>query len=124
MLKNIKEKLTIANFDTTAKPQQDFYQYVNGTWLKNNPIPASEAAWGSFNVLNDSIVARLRKLLETAAANKNAAKGSVEQKVGDLFATMMDSVNLNKNGITPLNDELAKINAIPIINHSGQKQRT
>ena len=107
-----KGEVAIANFDTTAKPQQDFYQYVNGTWLKNNPIPASEAAWGSFNVLNDSIVARLRKLLETAAANKNAAKGSVEQKVGDLFATMMDSVSLNKNGLTPLNDEMAKINAM------------
>ena len=107
-----KGEVGMANFDTTAKPQQDFYQYVNGTWLKNNPIPASEAAWGSFNVLNDSIVARLRKLLETAAANKSAATGSVEQKVGDLFTTMMDSASLNKNGITPLNDEMGKINAI------------
>jgi putative endopeptidase len=107
-----KGEVGLANFDTTAKPQNDFYQYVNGNWLKNNPIPASEAAWGSFNVLHDSIISRLRKLLETAAANKNAAHGSVEQKVGDLYACMMDSVSLNKQGIDPLKDEFAKINAI------------
>lgn len=107
-----KGEVGLANFDTTAKPQDNFYQYVNGNWLKNNPIPASEAAWGSFNVLNDSIVGRLRKLLETAANNKNATPGSAEQKIGDLYACMMDSVNLNAKGITPLNDEFAKINAI------------
>jgi putative endopeptidase len=107
-----KGEVQLGNFDTTAKPQQDFYQYVNGTWLKNNPIPGSEAAWGSFNVLNDSIVARLRKILETAAAKKDAPAGSVDQKVGDLFATMMDSNKLNKDGISPLADEFKNIDAI------------
>ncbi|MGP8215091.1 MAG: M13 family metallopeptidase [Bacteroidia bacterium] len=107
-----KGEVGLANFDTTVKPQQDFYHYVNGNWLKNNPIPASEAAWGSFSVLDDSITKRLRKLLEIAAADKQAQPGSTEQKVGDLFTCMMDSVNLNKNGITPLNDEFGKINAI------------
>ncbi|MGP8215090.1 MAG: M13 family metallopeptidase [Bacteroidia bacterium] len=107
-----KGEVGLANFDTTARPQQNFYQYVNGNWLKNNPIPASEAAWGSFNVLNDSITSRLRKLLEAAASNKQVQHGSIEQKVGDLFACMMDSVSLNKNGITPLKDEFGKIDAI------------
>ncbi|HWY98242.1 MAG TPA: M13 family metallopeptidase [Bacteroidia bacterium] len=110
--KKYKGEVALANFDTTVKPQDNFYEYVNGNWLKNNPIPATEAAWGSFNVLNDSIVHRLRTILNLAAAKKDAAHGSVEQKIGDLFATMMDSVSLNKNGITPLNDEFAKINAI------------
>ncbi len=107
-----KGEVDKANFDTTVKPQDDFYHYVNGTWLKNNPIPASEPAWGSFNVVNDSVTMRLRKILEQAAANKQAQPGSIEQKVGDLYACMMDSVQLNKLGITPLNDEFAKINAI------------
>lgn len=106
-----KGEVSIANFDTIAKPQQDFYQYVNGNWLKNNPIPATEAAWGSFNVLNDSIISRLRKTLEVASTQQ-VQPGSIEQKVGDLFACIMDSVNLNKNGISPLQDELGKINAI------------
>ncbi len=107
-----KGEVGLSYFDTTVKPQDDFYKYVNGNWLKKNPVPATEAAWGSFNVLNDTILARLRKILETTSSNKQASHGSVEQKVGDLYATMMDSVNLNKNGITPLNDEFAKINAI------------
>lgn len=106
-----KGEVGLANFDTTAKPQQDFYQYVNGNWLKNNPIPATEAAWGSFNVLNDSIISRLRKTLEVASTQQ-AQPHSIEQKVGDLFACIMDSVDLNKNGISPLQDELGKINAI------------
>lgn len=106
------KEINLANFDTTVKPQQDFYKYVNGNWLKNNPIPASEPAWGSFNLVNDSIIAHLRKILEASAADKNAQPGSIEQKVGDLFACMMDSVKLNKDGISPLKDELDRINAI------------
>jgi putative endopeptidase len=107
-----KGEVAIADFDTTVKPQQDFYQYVNGTWLKKNPIPASEASWGSFNVLNDSVVAHLRKILNTCSAKKDAPAGSVDQKVGDLFNTMMDSVKLNKDGISPLADEFKSIDAI------------
>lgn len=106
-----KGEVGLANFDTTVKPQQNFYQYVNGNWLKNNPIPASEAAWGSFNVLNDSIILRLRKILDVASSQETKP-GSIEQKVGDLYACMMDSVDLNKDGISPLQDELEKINAI------------
>ncbi|HXP51768.1 MAG TPA: M13 family metallopeptidase [Bacteroidia bacterium] len=107
-----KGEVGLTNFDTTAKPQQDFYQYVNGNWLKNNPIPASEAAWGSFSIIDDSVSCRLRTLLDAAAANKQAQPGSVEQKVGDLYACMMDSTSLNKNGIAPLNEEFGKINSI------------
>lgn len=106
-----KGEVGLANFDTTVKPQQNFYQYVNGNWLKNNPIPASEAAWGSFNVLNDSIILRLRKILDVASSQETKP-GSIEQKVGDLYACMMDSVDLNKDGISPLQDELEKINTI------------
>ncbi|HSY77240.1 MAG TPA: M13 family metallopeptidase N-terminal domain-containing protein, partial [Bacteroidia bacterium] len=80
--KKYKGEVALANFDTTVKPQDNFYEYVNGNWLKNNPIPATEAAWGSFNVLNDSIVHRLRTILNTAAAKKDAQHGSVEQKIG------------------------------------------
>jgi putative endopeptidase len=107
-----KKGIDLANFDTTIKPQQDFFHYVNGTWLKNNPIPPSEGAWGSFNILNDSNLSRLRKILEDVAADKNAAPGSIEQKVGDYYSMIMDSNKLNKDGITPLNDEFKRIDAI------------
>lgn len=106
------KEINFANFDTTVKPQQDFYHYVNGNWMKNNPIPPAEAAWGSFNVVNDTNLAHLRKLLEGAAAMKDAKQGSVEQKVGDYFSLIMDSNKLNKDGLSPLKDELDKINAV------------
>ncbi len=107
-----QDEINIANFDKSVKPQDDFYHYVNGTWLKNNPIPPAEAAWGSFNQVNDSNIAHLRKILESASTDKNTQPGSIEQKVGDYFALIMDSNKLNKEGISPLKDELSKINAI------------
>jgi putative endopeptidase len=107
-----KGEVHLSNFDTTVKSQQDFYNYVNGTWRKKNPVPATEAAWGSFNLLQDSVVHHLRKIMEATVADKNAPSGSTEQKVGDLYATMMDSVKLNKEGISPLKDELARIDSI------------
>ena len=98
-----------ANFDTTVKPGDDFYQYANGGWLKTGEIPASESRWGSFDMLNDNIKKNLHAILEETAALKNAKAGSIEQKVGDFYAVAMDSVKLNADGIAPLKDELVKI---------------
>jgi putative endopeptidase len=101
-----------ANFDTTVKPGDDFYQYANGGWLKSGEIPASESRWGSFDMLNDNIKKNLHIILDETAAKKDATPGSIEQKVGDFYATAMDSVKLNKEGISPLKEELAKIEAL------------
>jgi len=109
---DFSKEIDFANFDTTVKPQQDFYEYVNGNWMKNHPIPPAEAAWGSFNQVNDSNLAHLRKLLEQASKNTNPQAGSTEQKVGDYFSLIMDSNKLNKDGISPLKGEFDKINAI------------
>ena len=100
-----------ANFDTTVKPQQDFYEYVNGAWLKNNPIPADQAEWGSFNILYIDVLNQLRTLLQDAAAQQ-AQPGSIEQKLGDYYAVAIDSAKATKEGIHPLDAELAKIDAI------------
>jgi len=100
-----------ANFDTTVKPQQDFYEYVNGNWLKNNPIPASESSWGSFRILRDSTTTRLRKLL-TQVSGQQGQPGSIEQKLGDYYACATDSVGATKAGITPLAAEFARIDAV------------
>jgi putative endopeptidase len=99
------------NFDTTVKPQQNFYQYVNGSWLKNNPIPSDQSEWGSFDILYFSVLDQLRTILKDAAA-QNGQPGSIEQKLGDYYAVAMDSVKATKDGIHPLDDELAKIDAI------------
>ena len=104
--------IEIANIDSTFKPTEDFYQFVNGKWLKNNEIPESESRWSSFNELEKLNKAKLLTILEEAASVKNAVAGSNQQKIGDFYSVAMDSVKLNKDGITPLNGELAAIEAI------------
>ena len=100
-----------ANIDTTVRPQDDFYHYANGMWIKNNPIPGSEVRWGAFNVLQDNTYKKLKVLLEEASA-ANAKKGTNEQKVGDFYATAMDSVSIEKQGMSVIADELKMIGDI------------
>lgn len=101
-----------ANMDTTIHPGDDFFNYANGTWFKKNPIPATETRWGSFNTLEDNNNKILRELLETAAAKKDAARGSADQKVGDFYRSGMDTANIQKAGLAPLAPWLARIDAI------------
>jgi putative endopeptidase len=110
--KSERKLLDPANMDTTVKPGDNFFLYANGTWLKNNPVPPSETRWGSFNELVENNYKALHGLLDEAAAKKDAAAGSAEQKVGDLYRTGMDSAAIDKAGITPLNGVLSRIDAI------------
>ncbi|MGY2133308.1 M13 family metallopeptidase [Hymenobacter sp. HD11105] len=104
--------LDVANLDKSVDPCQDFFQYASGNWLKNNPIPAAESRWGSFNELADKNNAIMRQILDEASANTSAAKGSNAQKVGDYYFTAMDSMAIEKAGITPLKPELDRIAAV------------
>lgn len=113
---NKRKLLDPANMDTTVKPGDNFFLYANGTWLKNNPVPASETRWGSFNQLVENNYKALHDLLEEAANKKDAAAGSAEQKVGDYYRTGMDSVAIDKAGITPLNSLFARIDAVKDVN--------
>ncbi len=98
--------------DTTVDPCQNFYLYANGGWIKNNPIPASESLWGSFNELTERNNTVLRSLLTQAASNDAAAKGTPAQLVGDFYAAGMDSAAVNAAGYTPIKNELSEIAAI------------
>ncbi|WP_460676745.1 M13 family metallopeptidase [Hymenobacter coalescens] len=100
-----------ANLDTTARPGDDFFQYANGTWLKNHPIPASESNWGIGKEVQNEVYARLRALSEEAAQAR-AASGSAQQKIGDFWAMGMDSATIDRQGVAPLKAELDRINAI------------
>ena len=103
--------INVANFDLGADPCADFFQYANGAWIKNNPIPGSEVRWGAFNELADRNNAILRNILESAAKAPGAA-GTNQQKVGDYYASGMDTVTIEKAGLAPLKGELDRIAAI------------
>ncbi len=100
-----------ANMNLAVRPQDDFYEYANGTWLKNTPIPAAEARWGSFNELQDFNQNALKTICEELA-QKPGAKGSLSQKVGDFYAVGMDSASIEKAGMSPLKPYLDRVNGV------------
>ena len=100
-----------AALDTTVAPGDDFFAYANGTWLKNNPIPASESNMGIGKKVQDEVYARLRQT-SIEAADAKAAAGSNQQKIGDFWAVAIDSVKADKLGTAPLKAELDRIAAM------------
>ncbi len=106
-----KKYIDSANMDLAVSPAQDFYEYANGAWLKATPIPPSESGWGSFNELLDFNQKALKEVLETAASAPSAA-GTPSQKVGDFYASGMDSIAVEKAGLDPIRPALGRIAAV------------
>lgn len=98
-----------ASLDPNTAACTDFYQYANGGWMAANPIPAAYSSWGVANLLDERNRELLHEILEAAARNTKAPKGSSEQKVGDYYATCMDEATIEAAGLKPLADELARI---------------
>jgi putative endopeptidase len=101
-----------ADIDTTVNPGNDFFAFANGAWLRGHPIPASESNWGIGKLVDDDLYVKLRTISEQAAANRNAAAGSDERKIGEFWDTAMDSALADRLGITPLQADLSRIDAI------------
>src|ERR1043165_2895863 len=101
--------------DSTVKPQDNFFLFTMGKWIKNNPIPASERSWGIWSKVNEENYLRLKSINEEAATKKSGT-GSNWQKIGDLWYTGMDTVSIEKQGIQRLKPEFDKINSINDIN--------
>jgi putative endopeptidase len=97
--------------DPSVRAQDDFYEYLNGKWLKTTEIPADKSRWGSFNELQDKTLPQLRGIIEKSAAS-NPAKGSDAQRIGDFYASFMDEAKLEQLGVSPLNGELQRIAAL------------
>jgi putative endopeptidase len=107
--------IDLGDLDRTAQPCDDFYQFANGTWRTNNPIPASMARWSRRWQAGESAKDRLREILETAAADKSAPKGSTEQIIGDYYAACMDESRVNARGMEPIKPWFVKIDGAPDI---------
>ena len=101
-----------SNMDLSIKPGDDFFHYANGTWLKNNPIPAQYARYGNFEKLMETNLSQLKGIMEDAAGDKKAVKGTNRQKIGDFYFSGMDTLKIEKEGIEPLRGELTKIENI------------
>ena len=102
----------LSSMDKSVSACTDFYQYANGTWLKNTEIPAAYPSWGAFNVLAENNRKALHEILEEAAKKTNAPKGSNEQKIGDYYASCLDETRREAEGMKPLVPELARIDKI------------
>lgn len=100
------------NLDRTANACVDFYQFANGGWVKNNPIPAAYSRWGSFDELGENNQATLTKILERAAADADAKQATASKMLGTYYQSCMDSTAAEKLGAAPLRPRLARIAAI------------
>ena len=100
-----------AFMDQSADPHADFARYAFGNWQKNNPIPADKARWSSFNELDLFNQTGLKGILETVAARSHEP-GSIEQKVGDFYASAMDTAAIDAAGTKPVDTDLAQVAAI------------
>jgi putative endopeptidase len=100
-----------ANVDAKCKPCEDFNRYANGGWLDRTPIPAGYPEWDGFSELAERNQKQLTDILD-AAKNAKSEAGSVEQKIGDFYASAMDEAKIEAAGIAPLKDDFERIAAV------------
>ncbi len=106
-----KNDILARDLDSTVNPGDDFFRYANGTWIKNNPIPAAYSSWGIGNLVVEEIRDKLKKINEDAV-KAHAEKGSNTQKIGDFYLSGMDSTAIEQRGVKAVQPQLDSIQAI------------
>ncbi|PHN94346.1 endothelin-converting protein [Maribacter sp. 6B07] len=104
--------IVLANMDTTQNPKSDFYNYVNGNWMKFTEIPDDRTSWGGFSVLRKSTDDDVLKILATAKESGNYAADTDQAKALAIFDTKLDTAARNKAGISPLEPAFKEIESI------------
>jgi putative endopeptidase len=110
-----KPDVVAVNIDTNVNPALDFFDFANGGWIKQNPIPEEQSTWGIGNLVMEENLKRLRSISEQAASIKDK-KGSSNQMIGDFWKTAMDSAKIEKDGLAPIQPILDKVNSIQNLN--------
>jgi putative endopeptidase len=110
-----EEGLNLAYMDKAVRPQDDFFSYVNGNWVKTTQIPSDKASWGSFNALRENVDDASLDILNKILSESYQA-GSEGQKIQNLYASFMDTGKRNAEGLNPIKGDLAKIDAIKNLN--------
>lgn len=100
------------DIDTKVRPQDDFFHYASGTWMKKNPIPKTESRWGSFTMLRHATDNQLQTLLKKVIAKRKVTAGSAEQMIRDLYRSGMDMQRRRTLGLTPLQPLMKRIESI------------
>jgi predicted metalloendopeptidase len=98
--------------DSSVRPQDDFFKYLNGKWLKDAEIPSDKSSWGTFMKLRDDTQPQLREIIEADAKDPHRKAGTDVQKIGDLYASFMDEKKVEALGTRPLAGELHRIAAL------------
>jgi putative endopeptidase len=111
-MKKAKLGFDTRDMDAKVRPQDDFFNYASGGWLKRNPIPKEEARWGSFTMLRHATDKQLQTLLKKIVDKKSVKSGSVEAMIHDLYHSGIDLKKRASLGITPLTKEIRRIEAI------------
>jgi putative endopeptidase len=103
--------IDLTHVDADARPQDDLFGHVNGRWLADYAVPADRATDGAFRLLADRAEEQVRELI-TESADADAPVGTDQRRIGDLYASFMDTDNIARIGVRPLLDELAEVDAV------------
>ncbi len=99
------------NLDRTVSPTENFFQFATGGWQKTHPIPKTESRWGSFNILYEEGQKKIKGIIQSTLKTKHK-KGSDAQLIADFYRSAMDSIGIEKAGLTPLKSELKRIESL------------
>ena len=106
--------IDLNNLNTNVKPGNDFFEYANGGWLKNNPIPEEYSRYGAFEVLGIKNEEEVKSIIEEVSTLQEVQKGSPEQQIRDYYNAGMDTNRIEELGMKPIEGLIAEINSVSI----------